>query len=732
MTALPLSQTQISLICELIHLSPTHQTPKEPQVRAAAELLREGATIPFIARYRKERTSGLDEVQLRAIEAAIKSVDALEDRRGAILKRLEERREEGAKIAESVFDGVRNAQSLSLLEELYAPYKSKRVTKADRAREAGLEPLMNEALAGRDWKSQARSLKSTAYPDLSSIEEGIVEILAEQLSTLPSARTRCLDILQVHLVVNARRKRGVEAETIYADYYQFSLQLRYLKAHQALALRRGEGAGVLSLKFDADDEQLRDWLLRALCPRSIRPDQHPHRGLLERARDLAYDQRLLPSIARSLWSEALKRAEERSASVFAQNLKSLLLSPPLLKQRVLGVDPGLRTGCKLAAIDENGRVLEVSICFTHDRRAAQAGHVLAQLIDKHKIDAVAIGNGTGSREAEHAVVEALSLSQHSAQYTIVDEAGASVYSASELAGREFPHLDVSERGAVSIARRLQDPLAELIKVDPQSVGVGMYQHDLNEQLLRDRVAGVVEDAVSSVGADLNTASAELLSYIAGLGPSLAARVVEYRDTQGPFSSRASLLKVKGLGPKTYEQCAGFLRVRGGDEPLDETAVHPEGYPFARALLKALAVKRPSIETSTLIEEHSELVHQLAERFGVGDLTLKDRLEALTRPGRDPREDLPPPLLRGKALTMSELEPGMVLQGSVRNVVDFGAFVDLGVKRDGLIHVSTMRDPQRPQARVSPYEILKVGQVIEVCVTHIDHARGRISLALTQV
>ena len=731
MKATTLSHAQLSFVRELTARDASHQQPTEAQTRSAVELLREGATIPFIARYRKEKTRGLDEVQLRSIEAALKTLDALEDRRSAILKRLEERRAEGVEIPDAVIHAIRAAQSLSLLEELYAPHKSTRQTKADRARDAGLEPLAREALAGRSWRGRASSLVSDAYPDLEAIEGGIIDLLAESLAARPAARTRCLEILKVHLVVNARRKRGVAAEAVYADYYSFSLKLRYLKPHQALALRRGESAGVLSLTFNADDEPLRDWLLRAICPRSIHLSAHPHRALLERARDLAYKQRLLPSVSRSLWSEALQRAEERSAEVFAQNLKSLLLSPPLLKRRVLGVDPGLRTGCKLAAIDERGRLLEVSVCYTHDRRAAQASRELARLIDRHRVDAIALGNGTGSREAERAVVEAISLSQRSAQYTIVDEAGASVYSASELARRELPKLDVSERGAVSIARRLQDPLAELIKVDPQSVGVGMYQHDLNEATLRDRVSGVVEDAVSSVGADLNTASPELLSYIAGLGPSLAARVVEHRDEHGAFLNRKALLKVRGLGPKTYEQCAGFLRVRGGDEPLDETAVHPEGYPFAKALLSALGVARPSADTAALLSERAEVVDQLAQRFEVGALTLSDRLEALTRPGRDPREDLPPPLLRGEAISMSDLETGMILQGSVRNVVDFGAFIDLGVKRDGLIHVSTMRDPKRPQARVTPYDVVKVGEVVEVCVTHIDQARGRISLTLNR-
>ncbi len=726
-----LTERQLSLICDYTAKNASIARPRHSQVRAASVLMREGGTIPFIARYRKERTDGLDEVQLRVIEGALKKVEALEMRRSAILKRLQERVTDGDSIPHTVFDAISDADSLALLEELYAPYKSKRLTKADRAREAGLTPLMTSLLNGGRWRDQADKLICEAFPTLSALEEGVIELLAEKLSIMPKARARCLDILGIYLLVNAKRKRGVEAEEIYADYYKFSGKVRDLKPHQILALRRGEGSGVLSLKFNANDERLREWLLRALCPSSHHIERHPHKHYLERARDLAYEQRLLPSVSRSLWAEALKMAEERSAIVFANNLKSLLLSPPLLKQRVLGIDPGLRTGCKLVVIDERGGVLEVGLCFTHDRRSTRAAHEIALLIDRHKVDAVALGNGTGSREAERALIEALSLCRHKAQYAVVDEAGASIYSASELAGQELPTLDVSERGAVSIARRLQDPLAELIKVDPQSVGVGMYQHDLNEAMLREQVAGVVQDAVSSVGADLNTASPQLLAHIAGLGPSLAKRIVEYRDSNGPFSQRKSLLKVRGLGAKTYEQCAGFLRVYGGDEPLDETAIHPEGYPFARALLKELGLRRPHESLGEQIKGESALMDRLIEQFNVGSVTLRDRVHSLTRPGRDPRESLPPPLLRTTAVSLNELQTGMVLQGSVRNVVDFGAFIDLGVKRDGLIHVSTMRDPQQPYKQISPYDVVRVGQVVQVCVTHIDKERGRISLALTE-
>ena len=729
-----LTPIQLKLICELAVSSLSTaggSSLRQAQARVAIQLLREGATVPFIARYRRERTGGLDEVQLRSIQGALNTVDALEVRRDAIMKRLKERRVEGVQISDALLDAIKGAQSLSLLEELYAPYKSRRLTRADRAREAGLDVLIREALAGRSWRGQAQRFICDRYATLEAIEEGVAELLSELLASMPNARTRCLEVLGKHLRVNARRKRGVAVEEVYADYYQFSNRLCYLKPHQLLALRRGESAGVLSLKFNADDERLRSWLLRALCPRTHQPERHPERALLTRARDLAYEQRLLPSVARSLWTEALRGAEERSAQIFATNLKSLLLSPPLLKQRVLGIDPGLRTGCKLAVIDELGGVLEVGVCFTHDTRSRQAPRVIAQLIDRYQVDAIALGNGTGNREGERAIIDALSLCEYPARYAIVDEAGASVYSASDIARAELPKLDVSERGAVSIARRLQDPLSELVKVDPQSVGVGMYQHDLNEATLRERVTGVVEDAVSSVGADLNTASPQLLSYVAGLGPSLATRIVEYRDIHGSFPHRRALLKVKGLGPKTFEQCAGFLRVSGGDEPLDETAVHPEGYPFARALLKLLGLKRPGHNLRVKVEECAEQVKRLAQEFEVGALTLQDRIEALARPRRDPREELPPPLLRAEALSLKDLEIGMILQGSVRNVVDFGAFIDLGVKRDGLIHISTMRDPQRRDARVNPYDIVSVGQVVEVCVMAIDQARGRISLTLTE-
>ena len=722
----PLPAEDLKALCALATpmCSPS-APPREAQARAVVSLLREGATVPFIARYRKERTGGLDELQLRAIEVALKSLEALEARRTAILKRLEERVSEGLTLPSQLINALKEARELSLLEELYAPYKSKRLTKADKAREAGLEPLMVRVLKG-----ELRADELTRALRGEGVEAGVLELLAERLACLPSARARCLEVLSVHLRLHAKKKRGVEPEPLYKDYYGLSQPLRYLKPHQLLALRRGEGAGVLSLSFDADDAPLRSWLLRALSPRERPVERHPARELLERARDLAYEQKLLPSVARSLWSEALKGAEERSAQVFTQNLKALLLSPPLLKRRVLGLDPGLRTGCKLAVIDEQGVLLKVSVCFTIGGGRDKTPSQLAQLINEHRVDVIAIGNGTGSREAEQAVVEALKLTSRPVRYAVVDEAGASVYSASEVARLEFPQLDVSERGAVSIARRLQDPLAELIKVDPQSMGVGMYQHDLSERTLKERVAGVVEDAVSGVGADLNTASAQLLSYIAGLGPGLAERVVAHREANGPFKRRRDLLAVKGLGPKTFEQCAGFVRVREGDEPLDNTAVHPEGYPFARAVLKALKQPQPSPSLKALFKEREAELKALAERFEVGEQTLRDRLEALSRPGRDPREDLSPPLTRAAALSLSDLSIGLTLQGSVRNVVDFGAFVDLGVKRDGLIHVSTLRDPNNSSRRVTPHERLQVGQVVEVCVTHIDEARGRISLALT--
>ncbi len=730
-----LTDTQILFVQDFVskQLEQTSSTvlPRNKQIQTCAQLFAEGATIPFIARYRKERTEGLDEVQLRAIDLALKSLEALETRRTSMIKRLQERLQEGHPVPNSVFEAIKTAQSLSLLEELYAPYKSKRITKADQARNAGLAVLIELVIHQQDWQKKAQGLISKAYPTLKAVKAGLIELLADRLASMPEARSRCMDILKIHLEIHTKRKRGVEPESLYVDYYGFSNKLRYLKAHQTLAIRRGEKAGILSLKFQADDERLRAWLLKALCPSLGRQPRHAYLDLLTQAMTQAYEQRLLPSVARALWNDSLKEAEERSANVFSQNLKSLLLSPPLLKHRILGLDPGLRTGCKLAIIDEQGALLKVSLCYTHDQRKQEAPHIIAKLIDQYLVKAIAIGNGTGSHEAEKVVVEALGICRQSAQYTVVDEAGASVYSASELARQELPKLDVSERGAVSIARRLQDPLAELIKIDPQSVGVGMYQHDLSETVLKERLAGVIIDAVSSVGADLNTASTQLLSHIAGLGPSLAQRIVEHRQQNGAFSNRKALLKVKGLGAKTFEQCAGFLRIYGGDNPLDETAVHPEGYRFVTDLLKQFKLQRPGKELAKYLQAEKASVQSLAEQYKVGRLTLQDRLDALLQSGRDPREELPPPLLRSKALSLLELESGMILQGKVRNVVDFGAFIDLGVKRDGLVHISSMRSKVGGGQRVNPYNILKVGQTVEVCIQHIDHQRGRISLALSE-
>ena len=730
-----LSDRQFDFIQDLVTKQLSHTSvkalPSKKQVQACVQLFHEGATIPFIARYRKERTDRLDEVQLRALDLALKALESLETRRNAILKRLQERQQEGSSIPSSVIAAIRSAQSLPLLEELYTPYKSKRLSKADQARNAGLDKLVKLVMNQQNWQSLAKSFIDQSFPTMSAIKEGLIELLADHLATMPQARTRCLDILKIHLEISTKRKRGVDPESLYVDYYKFSNKLRYLRAHQTLAIRRGDKAGVLSLKFQAEDEPLRAWLLRALCPSLSHQARHPHFDLLVQARDRAYEQRLLPSVARSLWNDTLKEAEERSANVFSENLKSLLLSPPLLKKRILGLDPGLRTGCKLAIIDEQGAVLKVSICYTHDRRQQEAPYIISQLVDQYSVHAIAIGNGTGRHKAEQVVVEALSIGQQLAQYTVVDEAGASVYSASDLARQELPHLDVSERGAVSIARRLQDPLAELIKIDPQSVGVGMYQHDLSNAVLQDRLSGVIVDAVSSIGVDLNTSSPQLLSHIAGLGPSLAQKIVAYRNENGAFPNRKSLLKVRGLGAKTFEQCAGFLRIYGGDEPLDETAVHPEGYAFTKAVLEHFKLKRPSAELAKLLHTQKIKVQALADQHKVGALTLQDRLEALLKSGRDPRDELPPPLLRSKALSLDELESGMILSGKVRNIVDFGAFVDLGVKKDGLIHISSMQADHNGSQRVSPYTLLKVGQAVEVYIQKIDQKRGRISLVLTK-
>ena len=658
------------------------------QVEPTVKLLEDGNTLPFIARYRKEATGGLDEEQIRKLEAEWKSLKNLEERRQTILETLKDQ------LTPELRKKFEQAQTLTTLEDLYLPYRPKRKTRATIAREKGLEPL-------------ARLIQRHAPIGHPTAEElaGAQDILAEEMAENPEIRSAVREKALKFARLKSKRAKGEDEKQIYAHYYAFEQPVAQLKAHQILALDRGEKEKVLSLDLILEE---RDW--RPPVWNACRPRNAQYQDALEDG----VKRLLLPAIERDVRRELTEYAQRNAIASFATNLRGLLTIPPLTGYTVLGLDPGFRTGCKLAVVDATGKVLDTDVLYLH-----QPKDTLARLCKKHRVNLIAIGNGTASRESEQLTADFLKGHNQKTQggaaaappqglrpphledppaiqYIMVSEAGASVYSASPLARAELPDLDVSLRGAVSIARRVQDPLAELVKIDPKSIGVGMYQHDLEEKELDNALAGTIESVVNQVGVDLNTASPALLAHVAGIGPKLAEKVVAHRNQNGPFKNRAQLKKVAGFGPKAFEQSAGFLRVRGGDEPLDASAIHPESYAIARALLKD-----PN------------------QKLEVGEFTRKDILEQLQRPGRDPREDLPPPLLRRDVLSLEDLLPGMTLHGTVRNVVDFGAFVDLGVKQDGLLHRSQLPRGQR----------LSVGQVIEVEVLEFDRQRGRISLKL---
>ncbi len=690
------------------------------KVNAAVTLLDDGNTIPFIARYRKEVTGNLDEEQLRAIRAEMARLRALALRRETVLKTIAEQ----GKLTPELQAEIQAAANLTELEDLYQPYKPKRRTRAAIARERGLQPLadliLQQARPAEDLKTLAQPFLGEQVPDAEAAWEGARYIVAETISETAEVRQRARQkalqwaTLHAEKVPNAEDPKGV-----YADYYAFSQRIDRLQPHQVLALNRGERENILRLRVEIPE---RDW--RAAIQLRFRPDpRSPLRACLLQAVEDAAKRLLLPAIARDVRRILTEKADTHAIRVFADNLRALLLQPPLSGHTVLGLDPGYRTGCKAAVVDPTGKVLETGVVYVgrDDRRAIRN---LTRWVQQHGVTLIAIGNGTASRETEHLVAGFIkTLPQERApRYLLVNEAGASVYSASPLARAELPDLDVSLRGAVSIARRTLDPLAELVKIDPKSIGVGMYQHDVDQKALTEALHAVVESVVNQVGVDLNTASPALLTYVSGIGPKLAEKIVAYRDEHGPFKERRALLGVSGLGPKAFQQCAGFLRIRGGANPLDASAIHPESYPLAKKVLTLAGTdmrhppeaRRGALDA--LRREHP--IPTLAAQLDCGLPTLQDIFEQLARPGRDPRQDVPPPVLRSDVLSMDDLHPGMVLKGTVRNVVDFGAFVDIGVKRDGLLHRSQIPRGTR----------LRVGQVIEVRVAQVDRERGRISLS----
>jgi uncharacterized protein len=668
------------------------------RIQATLELLEEGATVPFMARYRKERTGGLDEEQLRSICALYEDFKKLQSRRETIIKSLQEQSLYHGQLKR----GVETAATLTELEDLYLPHKPKRKTRASAARERGLEPLAKLMVDQPRKPHPKEAAKRHLGKAVKSVDEALAgarDIVAEWAAESPRVRAKVREKARKFGRVAASKKRGAEdLREVYEAYYDFQCPISRVRPHQVLALDRGERESVLKVGLDVQE---RDW--REVLRREFRPGGSPWTNLLEEALEDSAKRLLLPSISREIRRDLTEQAQLHAIGVFGENLKSLLLVPPLDGHTVLGLDPGFRSGCKLAVVDATGKLLATETIYPHppQKQESRSLETLGKLVKKHKVTLVAVGNGTASRESEQLVA------QLDVPYLVVSEAGASVYSASPLAKKEFPHLDVSLRGAVSIARRVQDPLAELIKIDPKSVGVGMYQHDLQETQLDTALAHVVESVVHRVGVELNTASAPLLAHIGGIGPKTAERIVEYRDENGVFRSRAQLKKVKGLGPKAFELAAGFIRLRDGVESLDATAIHPESYAVARKVMK---VVKGSLEDVSL--------QMLEQQVDCPLPTLKDIVEQLQKPGRDPREELPKPILRSGVLTMADLYTGLTLSGTVRNVVDFGSFVDIGVKQDGLVHRSKLKGRH-----------LSVGQVIEVEVLDVDEKRGRISLGL---
>ncbi len=697
------------------------------QVRAVIELLDAGNTVPFIARYRKEATGSLDDQLLRELTERLEYLRSLDKRRMEIEKSLAEQQV----LTDELRAALAAAATLAELEDIYRPFRPKRRTRATIARERGLDGLAQALLLQQPFKGTLETLAAPYInnekdvPDAESALAGARDIIAETISDDASLRKVLRGLLMRDGVLTACAAK--EEDSVYSMYYAYSERVPRVADHRVLAINRGEKEGFLKVSLTAPDETAN----HVIAQRYVRPGALTAPQVAMAAQD-AWDRLIFPSLEREVRSELTDRANVGAIRVFSQNLQQLLMQPPIKGRVTLGVDPGFRTGCKLAVVDENGKVLETGVGhFTlpgQTRQQEQARQLICGMVARHHVTAIAIGNGTASRESEQFIASLLPSLPQGVAYTIVSEAGASVYSASKLAAQEFPDFDVSLRSAVSIARRMQDPLAELVKIDPRSIGVGQYQHDLKQNELTAALDGVVEHCVNSVGVELSTASAELLSHVAGIGPALAKNIVAYRDENG-LPSRAALKKVPKLGPRAYEQCAGFLRVQGSKNPLDATAVHPESYDAAKALLRALDITADELKKGgipgILEKARAYGLEKLAGETGLGLPTLQDILAELQKPGRDPREDLPQPILRTDVLDIKDLKPGMELMGTVRNVIDFGAFVDIGVHQDGLVHISRMAN----RFIKHPSEAAKVGDRVKVWVVEVDEKKKRIALSM---
>ena len=707
---------------------------KKVQIEQAVKLIDEGNTVPFIARYRKDVTGGLNDEQLRAIDERLRYLRGLEERKQEVLRSIEEQ----GKLTDELKAEIEKAEILQRVEDLYKPFKQKKTTRAGKAKAKGLEPL---ALIIYMQQNKSGDVLKLAEPfvdpekEVETAEEaiqGACDIIAEMIADNADLISEVRDRYYKHGLIETEAV-DAEEKTVYDMYYGKHEAICKIPNHRVLAVNRGEKEGKLKVKVSIDA----DSILRLLEKEVIRHDSIFKPLLIETIED-AYKRLIAPSVEREMRNLLTERAEAEAIKVFAGNTEKLLMVPPVRGKRIISIDPGFRTGCKVAVIDETGKLLAYTTIYPTEPKCDIAGteRTLKKIIDKYKIDVIVIGNGTASRETEEVVANFLKKNSYQIQYTIVNEGGASVYSASKLASEEYPDLDVTTRGAMSLGRRLQDPLAELVKIDPKHIGVGQYQHDMNQKNLSEALGAVVEDCVNRVGVDLNTASPSLLSYVAGISSSVAKNIVAYREENGKFTDRKQLLKVAKLGPKAYEQCAGFLRISDGKEVLDSTSVHPESYEVSRILMKKIGISESDIKGGVQViddkiksaypaKTEKESVRKMAEDIGIGEFTVKDIIAELRKPGRDPREDAPPVVFRNDVRSFEDLKEGMEMSGTVRNVVDFGAFVDIGVKNDGLVHVSQLSD----KFVKHPMDVVSVGDTVKVRIIGIDKERGKVSLTM---
>ena len=696
------------------------------QAEAAVKLIDDGNTIPFISRYRKEATGALNDEVLRKLFERLNYLRNLEEKKMQVLSTIEEQ----GKLTDELRAQIEAAQTLVVVEDLYRPYRPKRRTRATIAKEKGLDGLANLILLQQTTRPIEEEAKAfvNEEKDVKTVADAIAgaqDILAEMISDEANYRSRIRSMTMKEGVLSSSA-RDEKAQSVYEMYYTYAEPLNKVADHRVLAINRGEKEKFLTVKIEAPEDKILAYLERQV----IRKDNPPTAPVLKAAVADSYKRLIGPAIEREIRSAMMEKAEDGAISVFGKNLEQLLLQPPIAGQVVLGWDPAFRTGCKLAVVDATGKVLDTAVIYptapTNENKIRAAKEKLKELIHKYGVSLISLGNGTASRESEQIIVELLKEIPEKVSYVITNEAGASVYSASKLATEEFPNFDVGQRSAASIARRVQDPLAELVKIDPKSIGVGQYQHDMNQKKLGEALDGVVEDSVNRVGVDLNTASVPLMEHISGISKAIAKNIVAYREENGKFRNRKELLKVAKLGPKAFEQCAGFMRISGGDNPLDATSIHPESYEAAGKLLEELGYGKSWAGESGTKAIYVKDYKKMAARIGIGELTLRDIVQELCKPGRDPRDEMPKPILRTDVLEMKDLKEGMILKGTVRNVIDFGAFVDIGVHQDGLVHISELTDKKFVK---HPLEVVSVGDIVEVKVIGVDMQKKRISLSM---